>query len=185
MALSRREIDRQNAYLLLRREQFRRAAECVAAAFAEEPAVRRVALIGSVAKPPFKEVPRFSAYRRAQVEVWHECGDVDLAVWVEGLDRDARLLGRLRKALVGTLNALLRDERIGVANHQVEVFLLEPGTDRHLGRLCAYNACPKQKPACRVPGCGAVPFLRQFEDFRFFDDALDGAVILFDRTVAT
>ena len=63
----------------------------------------------------------------------------------------------------------------------MEAFLLEPGTGRYLGRLCGYNACPKGKPGCAVPGCGAVPHLRQHEGFRFFDDALVGAVVLFDR----
>ncbi len=63
----------------------------------------------------------------------------------------------------------------------MEVFLLDPGSDRYLGRLCDFNACPKGKPACSLPGCGASAFLRQHEGFRFYDDALDGAVVLFDR----
>jgi predicted nucleotidyltransferase len=182
MRLTQDEIEHQNACLLLRREQLRRAAVLVSEAFAEEPGVERVALFGSVAKPPWKEVPRFRAYRRARVEVWHECKDVDLAVWLRPFDDDPRLLARLRRTLVRTLGDLLRDERIGVANHQVEVFLLEPGTDRYLGRLCYFSACPKkQKRDCLVPGCGAVAFLQQHDGFRFFDDALDGAIVLYDR----
>ena len=31
---------------------------------------------------------------------------------------------------------------IGIASHQVDVFILEPCTDRHLGRLCDFNAEP-------------------------------------------
>ena len=36
-------------------------------------------------------------------------------------------------------------------------------TDRYLGRLCDFNACPKGKAECRVPGCGEVTLLRQHE----------------------
>ena len=50
-----------------------------------------------------------------------------------------------------------------VAAHQVDVFVLEPGTDRCLGRLCGFNACPKGKRERLVPGCGGTPFLRQHE----------------------
>ncbi|MCY3755431.1 MAG: hypothetical protein OXG99_15255 [Alphaproteobacteria bacterium] len=80
--------------------------------------------------------------------------------------------------------------RIGVAAHQVDVFILEPGTDRYLGRLCAFNACPKGKRECLVSGCGDMPFLRQHDEFEWWADTLapGGAVRLFDRasgTVAT
>jgi hypothetical protein len=47
---------------------------------------------------------------------------------------------------------------ISVVDHQMDVFLFEPGTDRYLGRLCSFNQRPKEKRDCLVPGCGAVPF---------------------------
>lgn len=177
MTLTQEEIDAQNTYLLLRREQFRRAATCVAEGFAAHPAVERVALFGSVAKPPWKEVPRFRPFQRAGVALWHACNDVDLAVWLS----DLRGLKPLQKIRVRALNDLLQRENIGVAHHQVEVFLLEPGTDRYLGRLCTFGTCPKGKRACLVPGCGDVSFLQQHEDFAFYADALHGAVVLYDR----
>ena len=37
---------------------------------------------------------------------------------------------------------------------QHNVFVLEPGTDRYLGRLCIFGDCPKGKRECLVPGCG-------------------------------
>lgn len=52
---------------------------------------------------------------------------------------------------------------------------VEPGSDRHLGRICRFNACPKGKPECREPGCGAVPFNRQVEGFAVRADILTGA----------
>ncbi len=53
------------------------------------------------------------------------------------------------------------------------IFILEPGTDRYLGRLCNFAQCPKGNRACEVPGCGAEAFLRQHEDFVFRPDALN------------
>jgi len=40
---------------------------------------------------------------------------------------------------------------------------------------------PKGKRECRVPGCGAAPFLQLFEGFHMDPGALDGAITLFDR----
>lgn len=177
MSLTQKEIKEQNAYLLLCREQFRRAATCVAEAFATHPAVERVALFGSVAKPPWKEVPRFRRFGQAGVAVWHECNDVDLAVWMN----DLHGLKQLQKMRARALSDLLHNENIGVAHYQVEVFILEPGRDRYLGRLGTFSTCPKGKIDCLVPGCGDALFLRQHEDFVFYPDALDGAVVLYDQ----
>jgi predicted nucleotidyltransferase len=77
---TRREIAEQDQSLLLRQQNFRHAADAVAAALAQFPEVRAIALFGSVARPLWREVPRFSDYRRHRIEVWHECKDVDLAV---------------------------------------------------------------------------------------------------------
>ena len=46
---------------------------------------------------------------------------------------------------------LLETVGIGIASHQVDVFIVEPGTDRYLGRLCDFNTCPKCKAECQVP----------------------------------
>lgn len=174
-----KEIQEQNEYLLRRREHFRIAAERVATAMSGNPAVARVALIGSVAREPYKGIPRFRGFRQASIEVWHESKDVDLAVWVNDLSN----LYALRKMVGSTVRDLYDEEGIGVAHHQVEVFMLEPGTDRYLGRLCHFNQCPKGKRECLVPGCGDLPFLQQHVDFEFYDDALDGAIILYERAV--
>jgi hypothetical protein len=173
------EIQEEDRLLLRRQAGFRAGADYVTCAFARLPFVERVVLIGSVAQPLWREVPRFQEFRRARVELWHECKDVDLAVWTS----DTSQLGSLRQAVGRAVNALLDETQIGVAHHQVDVFLLEPGTDRYLGRLCCFATCPKGKPECRVPGCGASPFLQQHEDFAFDPRALDPArsVALFDR----
>ena len=180
MRLSARAIAEQNRYLAERQRQFRVAADALTAALAVLPEVLRVALFGSVARPLEKEVPRFSDFRRAGIAVWHECKDLDLAVWLSRLDQ----LDDLRGLRVRTLRQLYDDHRIGVADHQVEVFILEPGSDQYLGRLCHFNACPKGKPECLVSGCGAHAFLQQHEEFRFDPETLASvrSVTLFDRS---
>ena len=57
----------------------------------------------------------------------------------------------------------------------MEIFLIEPGTDRYLGRLCNFNTCPKGKPLCHVPGCGAIPFNKVVDGFAPFADLLASA----------
>ena len=126
------------------------------------------------------EVPtERSRYRRARVALWHECKDVDLALWLEHLDS----LDGLRRAKARALHTLWDEVSIGIASHQVDVFILEPVTDRYLGRLCDFNACPKGKAEYRVPGCGNVTLLRQHEGFRWRPESLaEGrAVRLFER----
>jgi hypothetical protein len=94
-----REIAEQDAYLLQRQAEFRLAADAVAKAFAAFPEVAAVALFGSVALPLEREVPRFREYRRAGIEVWHECKDVDLAVWIDRIDNLEALAKAERQAL--------------------------------------------------------------------------------------
>ena len=173
------EIQEEDRLLLRRQEDFRAGADYVAFAFARLPYVERVVLIGSVAQPLRREVPRFRKFRRAGVALCHECKDIDLAVWVS----DSSQLDSLRKASALAVNLLFAETEIGVAHHQVDVFLLEPGTDRYLGRLCHFGTCPKGKPECRVSGCGASRFLRQHDDFVFDPRSLDPArsIALFDR----
>lgn len=183
---SRAGIEEQNRLLLDRYRHFRLAADAVTAAWQFHPHVMAVSLIGSVARDPWKEVPCFTPYRRARIELWHECKDLDLALWLSDLSD----LNALRRKSAAAVRKLMERRRIGVAAHQVDVFILEPGTDRYLGRLCAFNACPKGKCECLVPGCGDMPFLRQHDEFEWWADTLapGRAVRLFDRasgTVAT
>lgn len=174
-----RDIEQQNEDLLRRQREFRLAAEFACRAFSEFPSVQKVVLIGSVAQPLKKEIPRFREYRRAGIAVYHECHDVDLAVWLD----DLSILRALGKARSRAMNELFAEHNVGVAHHQVEVFVMQPGTDKYLGRLCTFNKCPKQKRECRVPGCGDVAFLQQHEDFVFKAEALapQKSELLFER----
>jgi hypothetical protein len=167
--MRRAEIEAQNEYLLKQQHDFRMAADVVTDAWTSFPEVQAIAVIGSVAKSLWKEIPRFSDFRRAGIEVWHECRDLDLALWLDSQER----LGLLRRAAVQALRkALESSARISIASHQLDVFLFEPDSDRYLGRLCSFNQCPKGKPACLVPGCGETPFNRRVDGFKPHDDLL-------------
>jgi hypothetical protein len=167
--MRRSAIDEQDRWMVARQHRFRVAADVVTDAWMRFPEVTAVAVTGSVAKPLWKEVPRFREFRRSRIEVWHECGDLDLALWLASQDR----LGDLRRAAV---LALRRGEDegnpIGVASHELDVFLIEPSSDRYLGRLCRFNQCPKGKEDCLVPGCGTIPFNKRIADFTPSDDLL-------------
>ena len=93
-----------------------------------------LALFGSVANPLRKEVPRFSNYCRAGIALWHECADVDIAVWLDRLDQMREMGRRINRALP----IIFEETGPGVASHQLDIFVLEPGTDRYLGRLCQF-----------------------------------------------
>lgn len=177
------EIAGENRALLQRRDCFRRFAGLFAPIAAQLDFVQRIVLFGSVAAPLKKEVPRFSRFRRAGVALWHECKDVDLAVWVGDLAR----LRELKRAVSDATNrwqAIANEEHLpGIPHHQVDVFIMEPAGDRYRGNLCRFGQCPKGKPECAVAGCGAQPFLQLFRDFEFDPHAPFGghAVVLFDR----
>jgi len=176
---TKEDIERQDRYLIKRQQDFRHAADTVTQAFVERPEVTKVVLFGSVARPLWREVPRFSPYRRYRIEVLHKCKDVDLAVWLSTTDQ----LFELNRARNRALSPLYKEMGIGVAQHQVDVFLFAPADDRYLGRLCCFSSCPKGKIDCLTPGCGDTPHLKQHEDFTLTPDALadDRTFGLFDR----
>ncbi len=178
---SRADVAREDRYQIKRQQDFRAAADAVAAALAPFREIEKIALFGSVAQPLLREVPRFQPYRRLGKEILHECKDVDLAVWLTGTGR-LRELGRARNLAVSQLYSRTG---VGVANHQVDVFLLAHADSRYLGRLCIFSDCPKGKRECAVPGCGATGFLRQHEGFELAAGAFDHAVTLFDRQTGT
>ena len=170
--MRRAEIEEQNRYLLERQRQFRLAADIVAQAWMAFPEVWAIAVIGSVAKVLWKEVPRFREFRREGIEVWHECGDLDLALWIESQDG----LGELRRAGDRALRqAFEAGSGTSIVGSQLDGFLFEPGSDRYLGRLCSFNQCPKGKRDCNVPGCGETPFNKRIADFEPRADLLDPA----------
>ena len=160
--MRRTRIEEENLRQLDRQREFRMAADVAVGAWMEFPEVQAIAVIGSVANPLWKEVPRFSPFRRARIEIWHECLDLDLALWVSSQHR----LGELRRACnLALRKAFETGAGISIVGHQTDIFLFEPGSDRYLGRLCSFNQCPKGKRDCLVPGCGAIPFNKRVAGF--------------------
>ena len=106
-----------------------------------------------------------------------------MAVWISDLSH----LKAIQKARSQALNDLFAEKQIGVAYHQVDIFVMEPISDRYLGRLCIFGSCPKGKDECRISGCGEPMFLQQLEDFKFETKNLneDARVVLFERRVET
>ena len=180
--MRRAAIEEQNRFMLERQRQFRMAADVVADAWMTFVEVQAVAVIGSVAKALWKEVPRFREFRSEGIEVWHECGDVDLALWLDSQER----LSELRKAASRALSAAyMAGTGVSVVGHQLDVFLIEPDSDRYLGRLCSFSQCPKGKRDCLVPGCGAIPFNKRITEFNPRSDLLAPAkhAMLYERGI--
>jgi hypothetical protein len=172
--------DEENTLMLRRQCLFRWAAQSIAAAVSALPEVQKLAAFGAVAQPLEMEVPRFREFRRRGIEILHECDDLDLAVWMTDLGR----LKELQKALNRGLSLVHDTPYGGVAHHQVDVHIMDAATGAYRGRLCIFKECPKAgKRECRVPNCGAKPFLQQFQRYRFNPGQFDHEpkVILFDR----
>jgi hypothetical protein len=165
--------------LLERQRVFRFAADRVTAALARCGDVEAIALIGSVARPLLREVPRFAPYKQLRLPIAHECKDVDLAAWVSRVDG----LDGLRRARGRAIKEIVAEHGHGPAVHEIEVFLFEPTTNRYLGRLCYFRQCPAGKRDCLAAGCGQHPFLKQHDKFSFWPQAIaEGtAVRLYDR----
>jgi hypothetical protein len=166
--------------MLARQAAFRRAADIIAADLTKIPEVRAVALFGSLARPLVREVLRFQPFKRRRIEILHECGDIDLAIAIDRLDHLAALNRARSRAVIN----LFKETGIGVAHHQVDIFLFGKGWNDYLGRLCTYAQCSKGKVECLMPGCGREPFLKQHEGFVLEPGALavDRAVPLFERS---
>jgi hypothetical protein len=177
---SKAAIAAEERGLLERQRVFRSVADRLAVALSRCQAVEAIALIGSVARPLRREVPRFSPYRQLRLPIAHECKDVDLAAWVSRLDG----LEELRRVRVRVAQDIVAENGYGPAVQEMEVFLLEPGTNRYLGRVCHFRQCPAAKRDCLATGCGRQPFQKQHEEFSFWPQAIaDGmAIRLYDRT---
>lgn len=160
--MRRAKIEQQNNYLLEQQRRFRVAADVVVDAWMAFPEVHAVAVIGSVAKALWKEVPRFSDFRREGIEVWHECRDLDLALWIESQQHLREIQRTANRALS---KAFESGADTSVVNHQLDIFMFDPANDAYLGRLCSFNQCPKGKRDCLVPGCGAIAFNKVIDGF--------------------
>ncbi len=151
------EIYEEDQHMLKRQEDFRKAARLLTQKLSIMPEVTKVVLFGSTALPLWKEVPRFQRLRTRHIKIYHECANIDLAIWVTTTSRASDI----RKLAPATVNDLLANDRhLSVAQHHFSMHLIDQATGRYLGMVCHYNQCPKHKPACQVPGCGSQKFVQ-------------------------
>ncbi len=177
---ARDEIAQEDRYNRERNRHLRDIADWIAGAMATVPGVERIVLFGSVARPPTMTVPHARRLRRFGIQITRKCGDLDLAVEMS----DLTCLRALQRARNTTVGEYLRATDYGIAQHMIDVFIIEPGTGNYLGRLCQFNRCPNPgKWECYVPSCGETRHLQQHADFTLEADALspDRSVVLFDR----
>jgi hypothetical protein len=177
---SDKDIDEENGLMLRRQRLFRWAAQAIAVSISQLPEVQKLVAFGAVARPLKMEVPRFSQFRRHRIGIFHECIDLDLALWMSDLSQ----LKTLKHAIARGLQPLQDTPYGGVAHHQVDTHLFDAAERKYRGRLCIFGQCPKPgRRECLTPGCGAQPFLQQFRDYRFKPErfAREAKVVLFDR----
>ena len=141
--MRRAKIEEQNEYLLIQQRRFRVAADVVTDAWMVFPEVHAVAVIGSVAKALWKEIPRFSDFRRERIEVWHECRDLDLALWIESQQRLREIHRAANRALS---KAFESGADTSVVHHQLDIFMFDPANDAYLGA-----PLPSEHPPLRLP----------------------------------
>ena len=167
--VTRGEIAREDRSMLLRQDQFRKAARLLSKRLADMPAVRKVVLFGSVALPLWKEVPPHSRLRARRIKIFHECQNIDLAVWVS----TPSVADTIRRAHSAVVNELLDNEvHFGIAHHFFSTHLIDHATGKYHGMVCHYGQCPKRKEECRVPGCGEHKFVRVLPWFRLKPERL-------------
>ena len=135
--------------------------------------VTRIVLFGSAGKPLKKDFRRYLTYSRRKTEIWHECRDIDLAVWVERQDSLLDLY-RARGTAVKECS-MIYPGISGLPHFLVEVHIMDTGTNQHLGELCLYKECPRYGVReCRAAnGCGSTSLLRTLPEFFLRSKALD------------
>lgn len=171
------EADREQ---LKRHENFRKAARALSQRLQTLPEVQKVVLFGSVALPLWKEVPRFSRLRNKRIKIYHECANIDIAVWLTTPER-APDIRKLVSSTVNDLNDL--GTNLSIAHHVFSVHLVDTATTRYHGMVCHYGQCPKGKRECLVPGCGDSKFVRVLEHFELKPARLNShnSQVLFER----
>jgi len=160
---------------LHRYQGFIYAAQKLAAQLSEFAEVERIALFGSLAKPPFRERYRY----KKRIWAFHEPKDIDLAIWLSSLDN----LGSMRRVLA-TLIPSVSKKAPGICEGAIELFVFSSASSKYLGRVCHYKKCPRGDSNCMIEGCGKPPHLRIDPEFTFRPDAVSrfNSQVLFERT---
>jgi hypothetical protein len=165
-----------NTQSVLRQCLLRWAGRSVAIAMSELPEIHKVVEFGTVAQPLTKEVSRLYD----DVKVFHECQDLDLAVWTSDLSR----LKQLKSAAKRGITSLGHTPCGYVPCQHLDVHLFDAAVGEYRGRLCFFDDCPRRnRPQCFFKNCGAAQSLGQFPNYRFNPAQFEAEpkVTLFDR----
>jgi cupin 2 domain-containing protein len=160
---------------LCRYQGFLYAALKLASQLSEFSEVERIALFGSLAKPPFRERYRYNK----RIWAFHEPKDIDLAIWLSSLDN----LGSMRRTLAMLIPSVIKKSP-GICEGAIELFVFSCPSSKYLGRVCHYKQCPRGDSNCMIEGCGKPPHLRIEHDFTLRPDAVSriNSQVLFERT---
>ena len=171
------DVDDKNA--LKRHQSFIAFALTLAERLTEHTEVERIALFGSLARPPVLEPHPYSKRLRERgVHIFHSPKDIDLAIWLSSVDN----LGAIRKMMTKTVSEM-SEQTLGLCDGSVELFVLDHQSGHYLGRVCHFNRCPKYEN-CPNQGCGTPKYLKIMKDFAFHPEAVSrvNSEILFERT---
>lgn len=172
----------ENKNALKRHQSFIAVALELAARLSDHPEIERIALFGSLARPPVLEPHPYSKrLRNRGVHVFHSPTDIDLAIWLSSFDN----LGAIRKTMTKTVGDMA-EKAIGLCDGSVELFVFDHQNSQYLGRICHFNRCPKGYDDCILQGCGTPKHLKTMKDFVLYPDAISriNSEILFERTGA-
>jgi len=152
----------ENKYRLKIYDDIKIAANYLIVEFNKDKNVEKIKIIGSISRPLSKEIVKSGKYKGKLL--YHNCKDLDLLIWFSNLNE----LEKLRKSRFIALNKLLDEKKIGIAHHQIEIFIVDSLTDKYVGRFCFYKKCPNNKIECIQKDCGKVKLLKKDnEDFIF------------------
>ncbi|MDR0327065.1 MAG: cupin domain-containing protein [Planctomycetaceae bacterium] len=178
--LIRQTEDSENKNALKRHQSFIVFALILAERLIEYPEVERIALFGSLAKPPVLEPYPYSKYLRNRgVHIFHSPKDIDLAIWLSSLDN----LSTIRKTMSKIVGDMM-EQTLGLSDDRVELFVFDHQSGKYLGRVCHFNRCPKGYNDCVHQRCGVPKHLKTMEGFVFHPEAISrvNSEVLFERT---
>jgi hypothetical protein len=168
------------------------AARFVAIEMAALPSVKKISIIGALAKKAKKEGWMLAGQATAEelaagIEKLSQenldalqtrdsrkkrhsvMDDLELAIWVDPLDT----MNDLRVTLLRGLKEFIASGRYGVSNNEFDVIVLDANNSKYLGHLCLFATCPRGFESCDVTGCGSVQFQRRFWDYTHSPDVVN------------
>ena len=160
---------------LCRYQEFLYVAVKLAERLTEFPEVERIALFGSLAKPPYRERYRY----KKRIWAFHEPKDIDLAVWLSSLES----LGSMRRVMATLVQEVIK-KAPGICEGAMELFVFDSKSSRYLGRVCHSKQCPRGDIDCMTEECGKPSHLKVENNFTLRPDAVSriNSQLLFERT---